>query len=396
MTPMTTPPASRPRAGRTRQRGATLLEAVLAFAIAALATVGAGRALQPLRAHADAAQQRTVALGLAAAELETARGFVRVGEPAGTGRFEDLVASTRDVALGNATYRVATAVDDAPGEKRLQVTVTWPDRLGRDETVRLDGIVAGVAPAHVAALGLAGGPPTLASPGARMRRIPPGAVRVGSGQSAWWPARGEPATRVLVFDDATGDVLAHCDATLVTLAELAAGSRAGCDTGRWLLVGGVVRFAGGAERPLHVTLEGAGYAAPAMCRTDLVRTLRHGDAVTGYAWADVAAGADAAALGLATPVETGERAYAWRCLVQPDAGGWSGRAEVRPDGWSFAAAPGGQRLCRIAVDRDGSGAIDRADEHPATWSGVTHTLTAQNFLVVSADSACEDAGAVPA
>ena len=42
-----------------------------------------------------------------------------------------------------------------------------------------------------------------------------------------------------------------------------------------------------------------------------------------------------------------------------------------------------------------SGAVDRADEHPASWSGVTRTLTAQNFLVVAGDSACEDAGAVP-
>ena len=41
-----TPPHPR---RRTQQRGATLFESLVAFALAALATVGAGRAMQPLR-----------------------------------------------------------------------------------------------------------------------------------------------------------------------------------------------------------------------------------------------------------------------------------------------------------------------------------------------------------
>ncbi len=382
---------------RRHQRGATLFETLIAFVIAATSTLAAGYAMQPLRLHAEAAQQRTVALGLAADALEEARSIVRVGEASGSARFEDLVDDAFDSTSGNATYRVLRTVVDAGGDRRVRLDVAWRDRQGSAQSLGLDGIVAGVAPAHVAALSLAGAPETIAAPWQRARGIPPQAVRVRIGRSAWWPAPGAAGGTVLVFDDATGDVVAQCDAGAVTLATLAAGDASGCSTGRRLLVSGTVRFAGGTVRPLAITLAGAGYAASPMCQTEIVRTLRQEDAARGVVLRDIALAADAASLGLAGAVDTGERSVAWRCLIEPaDANGWSGALDVRADGWSFGTVAGTERLCRVATDRDGSGSIDQPDEHPATWHGVTRTLTAQSFVVIAGDRDCADVGAWPA
>ena len=52
-----------------------------------------------------------------------------------------------------------------------------------------------------------------------------------------------------------------------------------------------------------------------------------------------------------------------------------------------------RRVCRFAVDHDGSGAIDANIEHFADYDDVDATLSGQNFLVVHGDWDCPSAAA---
>jgi hypothetical protein len=45
-------------------------------------------------------------------------------------------------------------------------------------------------------------------------------------------------------------------------------------------------------------------------------------------------------------------------------------------------------VCRYVNDIDGSGAIDRNDEHPSVYRGVDGPLQQQNFLVIRGDLTC--------
>lgn len=46
------------------------------------------------------------------------------------------------------------------------------------------------------------------------------------------------------------------------------------------------------------------------------------------------------------------------------------------------------RVCRYSSDTDGSGSIDRNEEHPATYTNVKTPLNHQYFLVVRGEQNC--------
>jgi len=75
-------------------------------------------------------------------------------------------------------------------------------------------------------------------------------------------------------------------------------------------------------------------------------------------------------------------------VPDPPAAGWSGRVEIEPLGWRIGTQAGSQRVCRYSADLDGSGAIDRNDEHPARYTAVQGALAQQNYLVIRGDQPC--------
>jgi hypothetical protein len=75
-------------------------------------------------------------------------------------------------------------------------------------------------------------------------------------------------------------------------------------------------------------------------------------------------------------------------ITDPPTAGWSGRVEIEPIGWTLGERAGSQRVCRYSADLDGSGAIDRNDEHPARYTAVHGTLSQQNYLVIRGDQPC--------
>ncbi|HWH80780.1 MAG TPA: hypothetical protein VNU71_00940 [Burkholderiaceae bacterium] len=369
---------------RRAQRGTTLIEALAAFVVLTLGMLALARTQPALRQHAELARQRSEAVRLAQAEIESLRAFASLGAAPGQPSFDAIANDTRVVdASGQAAvqgaYTLTRAIDAGAiaNAKQALVTVAWTDRAGAAQQVALAAIVAANPPALGGALGLAR--PAGAAPGAfgRSARIPVAAKDLGDGRSVFKP-RGD-GTLAFVFDNRSAAITARCDAVdpatptaALTLANLGA-----CNTSAGLLLSGTVRFtaaqppdaAHANDAPLAfaiaLTLTGATYPAAPVCGVDLA------------AW-----------------TSAGDRYATYHCVVYPASGPWSGRANLAPSGWTIGSAATDRRVCRYAADLDASGAIDANLEHPADYANVGAALTNQNFVVVAGSAACPGGAAV--
>lgn len=382
------------------QRGASLVESLIAFIVLAGGTVAVGHLQSQIRLDADIARQRSEAVRLGEAEIESLRAFSSLAAASGVRSYAAIGDADTSVAAGNAAYRIVRRIDEAAftGAKSASVRVQWADRSGAAREVALASFIAGSDPAYAGALGLGAG--TGAAPtgsrGAlgRSPLIPLEARDLGNGRSVWKLAPS--AIVVLVFDNTSGAIVARCNVAATTLASALSGSDlAGCTAGRSHLISGTIRFTSATPpRPAEandappsvavaLTLTGGSYPAAASCSTEARKSVRY--VAGGSLRIDtVAIDAAPASLGLAAWDDTGDRFVAWRCLVAARADGrWSGRADLLASGWTIGTGSGERRVCRYAADAARGDNVD-----------VGQALTAQNFLVVRGDSACPAAPAV--
>ena len=387
----------------SKQRGTALLEALLAFVFLAVGAAATVRLEGTLRLHAELARQRSEAVRLGERELETLRAYSAVEAASGASAYAAIGdAETRvDGAsghVGNTDYRVVRHVDDAAfaGAKATSISVEWNDRQGTAQRVALDSVIARSDPAYSGALSIAAAPRRGAF--GRSPRVPFAARSLGDGRSVWKPsAAGQIA---VVFDDASGAIVARCAGVATAARDLSAADLAGCIAGRWLLLSGTIRFTSATpplaaqadDAPLPVAaslvLTDGTYPSAPECSAEAMKTVRYlrDGSVRIEA---VAVDALPASSGVASWYDTGERFTSYRCLVVPRADGrWSGRATLVPSGWSLGNGSSDRRICRFVRDRDGSGAIDANIEHPAAYVDADEALTEQNFLVVRGSQAC--------
>jgi len=361
----------------TRPRGIALLEALVAFALLSLALFGAMH--WQARAHVEAglAHDRHLAVQLARDTLERLRSFATADAEPGLAGFDTIGASTRDVDTAATRFTVRTSFLPAPEApmKLGAVDVRWSDREGLARRLVVPSAIDSALPVHAALVALPTPPGPVALPHGRHPAIPADARAVG-GQHVWSPApqarAGQPA---FLIDGTTGDVVAAC-----ATPPPPDGEPTGCEPfqGRWLT--GHVRFsdttppdprsAGEPPRPVEVALVLDPPSEPATCTV----------ASPPASAASAASGSPAGA----------ERFARYICVVPLPAhgAGWSGRLDLVPVGWRIGLHRDHRRVCRYVADLDASGAIDRNDEHPATYTNVTTSLVQQNFLMVRGDQAC--------
>ena len=405
---------SRPACTRSRrERGTTLLEALIAFGVLSLGILTIGRVQAHLRLGSDIARQRSEAVRLGQQDLEMLRGYSVIGASAGARSYAEIetAAATIDGASGYATntrYRLSRDVqpDSSANAKLASVSVGWTDRSGADRHVVLNSIIGGHDPLYSAALSLApAGTPVKGAYG-RSASIPLAAKDLGDGRSVFKPVG--TGTTVLVFDNTSGLVSARCTLSDPALATRDIGSAAllVCDNLAGHLLSGTVRFssaspagaAPAADVPLpfaiSVALAGGTYPAPPTCSSEALKTVSYASGAA-LRVAAVPVAATPATLGLATWVDSGDRYAAYHCVVYPLASGrWSGRSTLIPSGWTIGSGPADRRVCRYSSDLDGSGAVDSNIEHPSDYEAVSGSLAHQNFVVIGALQACP-AGAPP-
>jgi len=391
---------------RRRERGVSLVESLVAFLVLALGTAAAAHLQSELRLTGDVARERSEAIRLAQAASEDMRSFAALDGAPGRRTFTDIVSAATTVSAASspgahADYRIERRVDDLAfgATKSTRVAVSWRDRGGNGREVVLHSFIAGIAPAYAGSLALATGAIQSATRGASERApaIPLTARRLDDGRSAWKPSERAPIA--LVFDDRSGAIVGRCDvAPALATRDLSAAALSGCNSGRWLLVAGTIRFtsttppdpARANEPPLAtslvLTLRDGDYPAPATCFSEARKTVRY--LVDGSVHIDdVALDATAAAAGLDAWQETGDRFLAWHCIVTPRADGrWSGHIALRGDGWTIGAAADQRRVCRYLPAR--GHAIDANIAAAGEDIDVGAALLGRNFLVVGGSERC--------
>lgn len=395
-----------------RQRGTTLLEALVAFLVLSLGMLTVARVQTQLRFNADVARQRSEAVRLGQDDLETLRAFSVIAASASTRAYADVTSSSRvvDAAAGyasNTRYLVARQIEtwSAPRAKSASVTVSWTDRAGDTQRVVLNSVISGTDPAYSGALGVARLATQATGPFGRAQSIPLGAKDLGNGSSAFKPVRA--GSTALVFDNTSGRVTGRCSgiAPNTPTAALSTADLNSCDARRGQLLGGVVRFTqtsppqpGAANDVpaavgIALSLTGGAYPQAPVCESEPMKTVAYTAAGSLHIEA-VPINATPASMGVPTWSDTGDRHTAYLCVVYPLASGvWSGRVALVPSGWSLGTGAAERRVCRYAADLDASGNIDANVEHPADYTGVTAALAHQNFLVVNGSEACPAAAA---
>ncbi len=385
-----------------RQRGLGLLEALIAVLVLCAGLLAALRLEPELRRQTELARQRSEALRLAQQDIEQQRGFAVLATTAGVPAFADIVPARReiDLAAANTVYTLERAVESAstPGARAITVTVSWTDRIGAAQQVRLASLIAGIDPALAGSLGLVQRGIAVRGAFGRAAAIPLAAHDLGDGRSAYQPVEGGPGA--IVFDNRSGAVVASCSvAADRSTPNLNPSDLSACTSLHGMLLSGEIRFSAASPPnpaapdvplPLAVALDldGTPPIAP-WCLTEArktVATQRGGSQRIDAVPLD----ATPASLGLATWTPTGERYVAYHCVIVPPAGitRWSGRTTLLPSGWAIGNGPADWRVCRHAVDLDGSGAVDANAEHPAIHQNVTGPLKHQNFLVVRGSETC--------
>jgi Tfp pilus assembly protein PilV len=391
-------------ATRRRQRGASLVEALIGFLVVATGMLAAAQWQVRLREASDLARQRTEAVRLARRALEDTRADLARAAPAAAGRDGGVVGgsatATDDVAGANTRYTVTREAreDQTDRHHAVRITVQWDDRRGTAQRLDLASLVPAQPPALALALGQSpwsreGGPVD-----GRHPAIPREARSLGDGRSVLRPVADGPVLWVL--DDRSGRITARCRAAPGTtdLGE--------CEVTDARLLSGRVRHARAAppgpvdaarahDRPLalQVRLELAhgGGTAPE-CLGEPVRLVT----------------VDARQRTLAVPIDaagppggadTGDRHWRYHCAVTPASAGpnrvphWSGRLRIELPGARPGDPPAGWRVCRYSADTDGSGAVDRAAEATEVHDQVSEALPEQNYLVVDGRRGCPAAPA---
>ena len=407
---MASPSSPLRRHGRSAQRGAALLESLVAFVFLATACLTAAQVQSQLRLHGDLARQRSEAVRIGARELESLRAWSTLEAASGASAYAAIVDAETTLDAGanpvsNVDYRIVRTIDDAAfaGAKSATVAVEWADRGGSEQRVVLDSVIARTDPLWSGALAVGAGAGAARGTLGRPPAVPVTARSLGDGRSAL--KLSSSGSAAVIFDDRSGDIVSRCDGIATTTAtrDLGASDLSTCSEGRWRLLTGSIRFTS-AVPPLAsdardtppavaiaLALGGGSYPAPAECSSEALKTVRHSAGGSLHIEA-VPIDAVPASLGLASWLDTGDRHVAYRCIVTPRADGrWSGRSALVPSGWTIGAGSGDRRVCRYASDLDGSGAIDANIEHPADYIDVAAALQAQNFLVVRGDQACPGA-----
>ena len=219
---------------KTRQRGFTLVEALISLVVMAFGMLALSGMQVSLSRNADVAKQRTEAMRLAQARIEQMRSFSGISTGAVNWNGLDAVANTTTTT--NATFTVASTMGgvDADAMRTVNVAVTWVDRTGAPQAINIASVISQTDPRDP---GFIGNPLPLNTPLRRPRNrninIPIPALSLGNGTSAY---QFSP-TYVVIFSDVNGSVVQICNPNQAnaTVAQILATT---CDSFNGYIVAG--------------------------------------------------------------------------------------------------------------------------------------------------------------
>jgi type IV pilus modification protein PilV len=452
-----------------RQSGFSLIEALVALLVVAFGMLGIASFQYTLSRSSDVAKQRTEATRIAQKELDRLRSFAQRQSDGNSAddRYsyvDDLRSTASAQAVTglatNTTYSLerevfiqtrdqnplptATAAFDRvlstgltssggtpTGDKfRLfNVIVSWEDRAGQRQEVRLASTISDGDPTALAGLGVMRRVSSTLPPNNRKFNAPFPMVNLAGGMSRAFVAPG--GNVAFAFENITGRVTQRCTnvPALTEGIDLVA-SGATCVTIDAYLLSGYVRFkitglaatAANISNPNDLTDEPLPlldtlFSAGAITQqpVEIRSTSPTSNAPSQYECysqiqftAISTSGGPDLTLVEGDPLPSGYSGsgvphfIAYTCIVTPvDHDGvastpriWSGEVRLLPSAvWRFRSSgtlgpSGGRgRLCRFSSDYNSSGTLSNS-EHPRYYRHVTGSLDNQNYLVVNGDDAC--------
>ena len=379
---------------RGRQRGVSLVEALVAMAVMAFGMLAVVGLQVTLRTNGDLSKQRAEAVRIAQQSIEAWRAFAAVEVTAGILDYQDLITdgptvvpSANPLAPYNATYTRMRTVTVWPGGsppmKTLAVTVSWDDRNGQPQIVLLNSVIAGVAPELAGSLAVPANGVAGRQPLGRNRAIPALAKDLGS-VSGFMPPQAAGGGVTWVFNNVSGLITGMCNLSGRTTATLVAADVAACSANTLAqLMRGYVQFAAIGSVP---------DAAEAQTPTGVPKDLDVSLSLTS-AQAHPAPPAcydDAPAVAFAAVPGS---AVSYYCAIFSNASGlWSGRSRVVASGWAIGTAAGQFKICRYTLLAADNPANARNADHPLEYteagSAAYASLIGQNFLVILASHSC--------
>lgn len=401
-----------------RQRGVSLIEAIVAMGVMAFGMLAVVGLQATLRANGDIAKQRAQAVRIAQESIERWRAFTTMSVANGVTAYADLVSDGPSAVPDppppappyNASYVRTRVVTDlgSPPVKTLSVTVSWIDRAGSQQQVQLNSTVAGIVPELAGTLTVPGAGVPQRQPLGRSSAIPVLAKDLGDGRSGYVPPQPPGGTVAWVFNNTTGLIVGICQNSGVASSALLTVAIANtCAATNAQLLSGYISFARAGLQPdpnpatsppldgppldLDISLNGIASAA---------------GAVTWSCFDDSQAVVAAAVPGSVS-------AISYFCAIASPDGKWSVRSRLAPLGWQIAAnglanfkvcrytpvsgcdpavnaaiwgTPGAVAVCAAPNPPTPSRPMSNAD-HPLNYDSVSTALTNQNFLVISAANA---------
>lgn len=363
------PPPERAR----RQRGVSLVEALVALAVMAFGILGVVGMQLSLRSNGDIARQRAQAVRIAQEEIEQWRAFTTLTLPLPTGHALSYaqIASAPATAVSssvagsaNTTYTLTKVVTESvsPPQKTLQVQVDWNDRTGVLQSVVLTTAVGAVLPELSGSLSIPSRGLNNQQQYGRHAAIPPGAVAQSNGTSVFTPP-GAASGVSWVFSNTTGLITGQCNPWPGT-----------CTSTSSTLLAGYVRFALGSVQPSGQDAEFPTTPMPMTPVIDVVVQLTTAPATAQTCYKSL----------------TNPAYIAYYCAVPlppAPATSWSGRSELSGLVTAASVASGNSasefRVCRYTRGANNAATVTNA-EHPLNYAGVSTSLINQNFLVIPA------------
>lgn len=363
-----------------RSRGVSLIEALVALAVMAFGLLGVVGMQATLRFNADVSRQKAEAVRMAQEHMETLRSFgVLSGAASATEReYGDIIAGNVTLAqpagFANTAFSRVTTVTlptaSDPKMRSVRVVVSWRDRRtdasGAADSVFLTSSIAEVAPELMASAGLPGDRSATQRPLGRHRSIPVGAGPGPTGDTSSFAPPSAPTGVSWIFQNATGKITSVC---------VPVGMSVVCTATSGLLVSGFIQFVGPGIAPTPADGEnpvGLASAFPSF-GMQVTLTLPIAPAVAPSCYTGAAS-----------------QGTAYFCFVptETSTGVWSGRTELTPSGFLFAASESDPtaahyKVCRYTPRPASHTPAGGNPAHPLDYALVSASLTNQNFLMFS-------------
>ena len=134
--------------------GQTLIEALITLVFIAVTVIALIRFQNYLSYDNSLTHQKATATTIAQSQIETLIDYQVLNNTTGYTSYQSIASGTSSVAGNTATYSVSWTITSTtnPTYKSIDVTVSWTDRSGTAQSVRLITNVAGIEPANSAAV----------------------------------------------------------------------------------------------------------------------------------------------------------------------------------------------------------------------------------------------------